>query len=302
MDMTDLHARFRSLDGVPAPDLWEEVTRRAEHLISTESVPRISIGRPTPVVAARLRISWTVVIVVAALVFAVLSGGVFIAGALNPKPSATVAPSPTVVPSPTIGPSRSLAPSQTVRPSLAGLRSGPPPGDPPLGGPLDVHPTGRYILAAPENDFGEPLQVVATVPSGWRLVESARGGGVEKLPGQTQRLTLGRLESLECGPTSSPTGQTVEELTANLADLPGVAVTDLVIDGYAGKRVELTVTADSVFCRWRSSYYLGWQEQLSIFDINGTRFVIVAGYAPGTTASDQAELQAIVDSIELRGI
>ncbi len=173
----------------------------------------------------------------------------------------------------------------------------------PQDGPLDVYPTGRFIIAAPENDDGEPVQVVATVPTGWTLFEPARGGGVAKVVGfdETVRVTLGRLGPLECGATStsSPADQTVDELTASLAVIPGIVVTDLVIDGYPGKRVEFTQPTDNATCRWPTSS-AGWHQQLLIFDINGIGFAIHAAYAPGTTASDQAQLLAIVDSIELQ--
>jgi len=89
--------------------------------------------------------------------------------------------------------------------------------------------------------------------------------------------------------------------------------TEIVVDGYAGTAIELTVPADLDFATCWAGEFRSWtntedaarfhqgpgqHDLLWIIDVDGTRVVIDAGFYEGTSAADMAELQAILDSIQ----
>lgn len=99
--MTDLHARFRALDSVPTPDLWDEVRLRVEGTVSTESVRRADVDRvrsprrraPFPLRRAALLVALAGLLLVGTI------GTALIAGSLsNRLPSPTALPSLSVLP------------------------------------------------------------------------------------------------------------------------------------------------------------------------------------------------------------
>jgi hypothetical protein len=121
---------------------------------------------------------------------------------------------------------------------------------------------------------------------------------------------------------SSPTGPSVDELVTALAAQPmrdATAATDITLDGYSGKALELTVPADLGFdaatgfadcdeggyrswispdgLSFREHQAPGQHDRLWVIDVEGTRVVIDATFYAGTSASDTSELQAILDSI-----
>ena len=51
---------------------------------------------------------------------------------------------------------------------------------------------------------------------------------------------------------------------------------------------------------WSYGWEPGWHHQLLILDIDGVRFLVDAGYRADAPPEVRAELQAMVDSIELR--
>ncbi len=100
--MTNLHARFRSLDSVPAPDLWDEVTRRADQSVSTASVRRVEIDR-VPSYGGRATFPLRGIALMVALAVVLLGGLVgtaLIAGALSNRSTPVVPPSPALAPPP----------------------------------------------------------------------------------------------------------------------------------------------------------------------------------------------------------
>lgn len=116
------------------------------------------------------------------------------------------------------------------------------------------------------------------------------------------------------GRIEPPVGPTVDDLANALASQPqrGDPVPiDVTVDGYSGKMVELTVPTDIDFAEcdggefrsWNGRYHQGpgQVDQLYILDVEGQRVVIHSSYMPGTSASDRAEREAIVDSIQLGG-
>ena len=111
-------------------------------------------------------------------------------------------------------------------------------------------------------------------------------------------------------------GPTVDQLASALARLPGFVVTaptDATVDGYSGKRLTLTAPDTFAGCTLSSDGYRIWQLPLGaifsfttgermtvwILDVNGQRLVVSSGTFPATTTQDQAEAQAILDSIHV---
>jgi hypothetical protein len=124
-----------------------------------------------------------------------------------------------------------------------------------------------------------------------------------------------------------PIGGTVEDLATALAAQPlqnVSAVTDVTLDGYAGKRVEMTMPGDVdlfscdktsdgqvVFGRWNFpddpyapyagpwAFGNGQRDTAYILDVDGTRLVIDTSSLPGASEVDLAELEQLVASIRL---
>ena len=117
-------------------------------------------------------------------------------------------------------------------------------------------------------------------------------------------------------------GPGIAELLGALASQPGIhagPITDVTVDGYSGKSVELTVATDIATCPvdsgedplsgfwlWASPdgdrrYVQDSDEMDRIYavDVGGTRFTFFAHIPKRTTAADRAELQAIIDSITI---
>jgi hypothetical protein len=117
-------------------------------------------------------------------------------------------------------------------------------------------------------------------------------------------------------------GAGIDELLTALAGQPGITagpLTDVTVDGYSGKYVELTVATDIATCPvddgdaplsgfwlWASPdgdrrYVQGSDETDRIYavDVEGNRFTFFAGFQGRATAADRAELQAIIDSITI---
>jgi hypothetical protein len=118
-------------------------------------------------------------------------------------------------------------------------------------------------------------------------------------------------------------GPGIDELLTALAGQPGITagpLTDVTVDGYSGKYVELTVATDIATCPvdngdaplsgfwlWASPdgdrrYVQGSDETDRIYaiDVEGNRFTFFAGFQKRATAADRTELQAIIDSIQIQ--
>jgi hypothetical protein len=178
-------------------------------------------------------------------------------------------------------------------------------------------------------DISAP-RVLLTVPAGWY----GRGFSISKndsidAPGGAGVILWGGPFNVYEDPCrwstslpSSPTGPSVDELATALAAQPmrdATAATDITLDGYSGKALELTVPADLGFdaatgfadcdeggyrswispdgLSFREHQAPGQHDRLWVVDVEGTRVVIDATFYAGTSASDMSELQAILDSI-----
>jgi hypothetical protein len=111
-------------------------------------------------------------------------------------------------------------------------------------------------------------------------------------------------------------GPGVDELLDVLASQPGITagpITDVTIDGYRGKFVELTVATDTTTCGSSDDSFWLWAtpvfghhfafdsetNRVYALDIDGTRFTFFARIPSGTATEDLATLETIIDSIEI---
>lgn len=110
---------------------------------------------------------------------------------------------------------------------------------------------------------------------------------------------------------------TVDALVAALtaqATREATPATDITVDGYAGKAIELSVPSDANFADCDRGEFRSWtgagdsaryhqdpgqKDRVWIIDVEGTPVVIDAAFYEGTSAADMAELQAILDSIQI---
>ena len=107
-----------------------------------------------------------------------------------------------------------------------------------------------------------------------------------------------------------PVGLTVDEFANALADHPLLEVTtpvDVTLGGYSGKYLDLQVPADITECAayrawefWLYAQGPGHRWHLWILDVDGVRVVIESMDYESTPAEVQAELQGIVESIQIQ--
>ena len=178
---------------------------------------------------------------------------------------------------------------------------------------------GRYAL-------NSTIPISVTVPAGW----SSLGRESVKKDGEAEGAGFGIWDigntfvdaCTDHTPVSPAPGSGVDELAERLANQPGVdagPLTDVTIDGYSGTSVELTVTTDITTCiggrdgfwLWAGSRYASdphdyryvqdtnEMDRIYVLDVDGVRFTLFARVPPGTTAAARAELEAIIDSIEI---
>lgn len=204
-------------------------------------------------------------------------------------------------------------------------------GGPNIGGP-DATPTPTPIppsLPAAESIdpgtytfAGEGLNATITVPAGWGNLEQI---GVTKGSGETFMVVtfwpfsgdFNEVYSDPCNWSTSiiepPVGPTVDDLANALAAqaMRGDAVpTDVAIDGYQGKSLEMSVPTDIVladcdggeFRSWSGRYHQGpgQVDRVYILDVEGEREVIIVHHMPGASEADLAEQQAVFESIDLQ--
>jgi hypothetical protein len=169
---------------------------------------------------------------------------------------------------------------------------------------------------------GWPSFVTAFVPGGWTQQSLARGGA---LTIDDATLTVGSVGNLlaepctagaERGPERTPPmGSTVDDLVEAIRSIPGLETTDPVavtLAGFVGKRIDLTHPATSACSRltlwltppsrgesWAVDSIEGWHHWLWILDVDGLRFVVLASFSPTASDRREAELQQIVESIQI---
>jgi hypothetical protein len=117
------------------------------------------------------------------------------------------------------------------------------------------------------------------------------------------------------GPIDPPIGSTVDDLVTALTSMVGfssTAVSDVTIDGHAGKRFEISDTIDPAAAGCDDSVWLSlWDPasggdtarvpgattmQFWVLDVDGTR-VVMFTEDYGATSSDLAEVARILESV-----
>jgi len=183
---------------------------------------------------------------------------------------------------------------------------------------------GRYWL----DPVGAPTgtaqpQISLTLPAGWT---SEQGLFIVKDyeptdAGAGTALVAWQISGTFVDPCTDHTlveptpGPGIDALADALAHQPGTRAgpaTAVTVDGYSGKFVEVTVTADITKCGpenfwiWASPdgdrrYVQGTNEmnRMYILDVDGQRFTFNARIPARTTAADRAELETILESIEI---
>jgi hypothetical protein len=134
-------------------------------------------------------------------------------------------------------------------------------------------------------------------------------------------LTITSLEPDPCnwkaGGTDVEVGPTVDDLVTALVANPGYETTDpadVTLGGFSGQRIDVQMPADLNVATCADRQFWVWSVadgqtiyaqgsegrfHLWILDVQGRRVLVMTHDFPGTPADDQAELQAIVDSIQI---
>jgi hypothetical protein len=190
------------------------------------------------------------------------------------------------------------------------------------------------FLVDPDGDPGTGPQVHFTIAGeGWRAwvgtYKLEQGGGTDD---RTVGLTIAEVADVVADPCHRHTwedpGPTVDDLAEALAALPGFEVltapSEANLAGYAGQRLALrvpdleyepgrgfTTCNGGYFYGWRAPtgrdrsptrYYQGPGQELELWvlEVDGSRLLIEANRFPDSPADDVAELQAILDSLDIR--
>jgi len=238
---------------------------------------------------------------------------------------------------PSESPSPSASPTSSVLASIAAATS--PSMVPPTAIPDGPLAAGSYVttpfhlegftacMIPPQPGCSESeddsIRVTLTVPDGW----AGFGYGVW-LPEEENSAPAGAAMGFSRGgwlysdPCLTPSmraagvkpdvavGPSVDDFANALADHPLLDATDPVpvtLGGYTGKYVDLHLPEDLTGCEtdyrpWDPAIYAqgpGHRWQLWILDVDGVRVVAAAMDYAGTSAQDKAELEAIVQSIQI---
>jgi len=179
---------------------------------------------------------------------------------------------------------------------------------------------GMYVFRTSDTDFDASYRITMDIPDGYRGFE---GYAVIKL-GENQGMSAWVVGNVYADPChwigtllDPPVGSSVDGLVAALASQKGRHAsrpTDVTVDGFAGKYMELTVPArinladcdGGEFRTWldtslEGARYLepGQRDLLWIVDVDGVPLVIDVALGAGTSAQDRAERIQIVESIRI---
>ena len=183
-------------------------------------------------------------------------------------------------------------------------------------------PAGRYYLD--NRDFTNASRLTFTLPAGWTTEEYGElykdrdePGGVKFI---TWVLTHVFGDACQWGGTLVDVGTTVDELVAALSQQEGREAsvpTSVTVGGFPAKRLELTVPADLDTATCTNGVLRYWPapgpdmsdgdccatpgstDQVYVVDVAGNRLIVVARQEPGASEENLAELQGVVDSIEI---
>jgi hypothetical protein len=234
-------------------------------------------------------------------------------GVGGPGPTSTPTESPTPIPSATPSPTGPVGEGPLQAGQHMAKPFAPPNGngvchDPPQPGCSDTarDDTIRFTFTVPDgwasNDSGAAITKPATgivAPTGMGLLFH-RGGWLYSDP--CIKVATQELPDIPVGPS-------VDDFANALANHPlldATTPTSISLGGYSGKYVDLQLPSD-ITCTFG---YYPWAPSMPaqgpthrwhlwILDVEGIRVVVQTADFAGTTVSDLAELQAIVDSIQI---
>jgi hypothetical protein len=159
----------------------------------------------------------------------------------------------------------------------------------------------------------DSVEVTFTVPTGWNREASAPelAGPVADDGGLSFWIVTDVFADpcrFDQGALNPPPGPSVEDLANALVAQPGVDAeppADVVVDGFAGKYVRYTTPATDCaeFGPWETPSGVvlgpGTDARYWVLDVDGTRLVMLAYLWDAATEGGRAELQAIIDSVEI---
>jgi hypothetical protein len=183
-------------------------------------------------------------------------------------------------------------------------------------------PAGRLEPGTYATQPFENIEFTITVPDGWEgapkaAIQSSTGGTTAPGGAVLVLLQVHGLYSDPCqgnaGEPDVAVGPTVADLATALGNQRAYDATRPVnvnIDGYAGKQIDLQLPSDVDFASCEGGQYWVWDSapyaqgpgnrwRLWILDIDGVRAVILAADFATTSAEDQAELRAMMESIRI---
>ena len=204
---------------------------------------------------------------------------------------------------------RSSAPTQTSSPSPSTPAASPRA----LPGTEAALQPGTYLVDGP---FRIPLTV--TTRAGWEGYVGEYGYFAEVGPIFFlifDKVTADPCDSTKGYVTPQP-GPTADDLATALAAMPSVEVSglsDMSIDGYSGKRLNIHPPASFSDCTLTSEGFVLWRNhagepwsvgldewfEVSILDVAGQRLVIDVIHEAGETSEQQADIRSVLDSIHI---
>jgi hypothetical protein len=275
-----------------------------------------------------LRVPWRITMtiparVAAAAVIGVLAigGTLFLIGRAGQPSVGGPGPSPTTAGSPSPSASPSPSPSASASATPARMPDGRLPAGTYAFAPFGSGP-GLDSTCLPSQavcvDPGPPtsMLVTLTVPDGWDSVQTGLWIDLNAPPGGAALVFNrgGWLYSDPCRKPDTtdpdiPVGPTVDDFVTALADhqlLDATTPVGVTVDGYAGKALDLQVPEDISQCEvyrpWQPNIYAqgpGHLWHLRVIDVDGNRVVIQSMEYAGTDSQRRAELEAMVDSIQI---
>lgn len=159
----------------------------------------------------------------------------------------------------------------------------------------------------------DAIRITLTVPDGWSGTSgdgvSATDAGLLVVRGASLYEDPCRTDATTSEWPEIPVGPTVNDFSEAVAAHPLLDVTtptDVTLAGHPGTYLELQVPDDISMCGvyrpWEPWYFAqapGERWHLWILDVDGVRVVVQSIESAATTATRRAELQAIVDSIQI---
>jgi hypothetical protein len=178
---------------------------------------------------------------------------------------------------------------------------------------------GTYVFSTLDPDFDASYRITMDIPDGYK---GYGGYAVIKL-GEIQGISTWVVGNVYADPChwsgtllDPPVGSSVDGLVAALASQKGrhaSTPTDVTVDGFAGKYMELTVPAGIYLAECDGGEFRTWlgtdggerylqpgqRDLLWIVDVDGTPLVIDAALGAGTSAQDRADRIKIVESVQI---